>query len=556
MKLLVGLPIALLLSSLVLDRTRLMAAVSPLVGVYTYHSDNMRTGWNSQETVLTQSNVNTRQFGRLWDRPVDGQMYAQPLYAPAVKINATDTRNLVFVATEHNSVYAFDADTGGDAPLWQVNLGPSVPNSAFGGCLDIDGPEHGITGTPVIDSATGTLYVVARTLENDVQHFALHALQIANGQEKPGWPAAIQGSVTGNGGGNVGGKIMFDARIHIQRPGLLLLNGRVLIGFGSYCDDAIERYHGWVFSFSASDPNQAPLIFNTTPDDSEGPFAESAGGIWQAGYGLAADDFGRVFVQTGNGLFNADLGGRNVGNSVIRLNTTGGTLSFDPYPWNFFTPSNERDLDTQDRDLGSGGVMVIPDQLGSATPRLLVGAGKDGVLRLLNRDYLGGFTGRTNPAAPDHALQSYASGPAFCGPAYWEGPDGPYVFVTGLGNVLQSLRLGTDPNQGGRSVLTFAAGSQAAFKYPPPTPVVSSNGRTAGTGIVWLLRRDTAALYAYKAEDLSLLWQSGPFGTDDSLNGPVVKFSLPIVANGRVYAGMKTDGAHGRLVCFGLRSGG
>src|SRR5262249_42314198 len=155
------------------------------------------------------------------------------------------------------------------------------------------------------------------------------------GQELAGWPAAIQGSVTGNGGGNVGGKIMFDARIHIQRPGLLLLNGRVLIAFGAYCDDAIERYHGWIFSFSASDPNQLPLIFNTPPDDSAGPFAESAGGIWQSGYGLAADGLGRVFAMTGNGLFNADLGGRNVGNSFIRLTTDGGTLNFDPYPWNY-----------------------------------------------------------------------------------------------------------------------------------------------------------------------------------------------------------------------------
>jgi outer membrane protein assembly factor BamB len=553
-KFLAGLLMALLASSLVLNRARPMAAASPPVGIYTYHGDNMRTGWNSHETVLTQANVSTRQFGHLWERAVDGQIYAQPLYVPDMKINGTDTRNVVFVATEHNSVYAFDADGGSDAPLWQVNLGPSVPNEIMGGCLDIEGPEHGITSTPVIDPASGTLYAVARTLANGQQHYALHALQIATGQELPGWPAAIQGSVTGDGGGNVGGKIMFDARIHHQRPGLLLLNGRVLIGFGAYCDDAIVRYHGWIFSFSASDPNQPPLIFNTTPDASEGPFAESAGGIWQAGYGLAADEFGHLYVQTGNGLFNADLGGRNVGNSVVRLNTDGGTLSFDPFPWNYFTPSNERDLDARDQDMGSGGVMVIPEQPPSATPHLLVGAGKDGVLRLLNRDYLGGFTGRTNHLAPDKAIQSIAIGPAFCGPAYWEGPDGPYIFSAGLGSYLQSFRLGTDANAGGRSKLTPAFTNESTFKYPPPTPAVSSDGRKAGTGIVWVLRRDKATLCAYNAENLSLLWQSGPAGTDDALGGKVVKFTVPIVANGKVYACMKTDGAHGHLVCYGLRA--
>ncbi len=420
-------------------------------------------------------------------------------------------------------------------------------------CNDIEGPEYGITGTPVIDPSTGTLFVVAKTLENGQQHYALHALQIATGQEQPGWPAAVEGSVAGEGGGSVGGKIMFDARIHHQRPGLLLLNGRVVIGFGSHCDHEIMRYHGWVFSFSASDPNQPPLIYNTSPEQSAGPFAESAAAIWQSGFGLAADEAGDVFFETGNGLFNADLGGRNVGNSFVRLTTRGETLAFDPNPQNFFTVSNERMLDSKDQDQGSGGAMVIPDQPGSTTPHLLIGCGKDGVIRLLNRDFLGGHTGRNNPSAKDNAVQDVPGiGGTWCGPAYWEGPDGPAVFFTGSNNRLRKYHLGTDASQGGKSLLTLAGTSSTTFRSPSPTPVVSSSGQTAGTGIVWVLRRDDNSLRAYSAEDLSPLWQSSQAGAD-ALGGQVVKFTVPVVANGKVYAGMKTDGTHGHLVCYGLR---
>jgi len=550
---LAGLSTVLVAGSFLFSPSRLAADVLSEAAVYTYHGDNMRTGWHSHETALTQANVNTTQFGRLWDRPVDGQVYAQPLYAPGVKINDTETRNIVFVATEHNSVYAFDADTGGDAPLWQVNLGKSVPNTGAGGvgCNDIEGPEYGITGTPVIDPASGTLYVVVKSLENGQQHLALHALQIASGQEKPGWPAAIQGSVSGNGGGNVGGKIMFDARIHHQRPGLLLLNGRVVVGIGSHCDHEITRYHGWVFSFNASDPNQPPLIFNATPDQSAGPFAESAGGIWQSGFGLATDDAANIYFETGNGLFNADLGGRNVSNSFVRLTTAGDTLAFDPNPQNFFTPSNERNLDAKDQDEGSGGAMVIPDQPGSTTAHLLIGCGKDGVIRLLNRDFLGGHTGRNNPNAKDNAIQDVPGiGGTWCGPAYAEGPNGPAIFFTGSRNRLRSFRLTTDPSQGGKSMLAPAATHSTMYQFPSPTPVVSSNGRTAGTGIVWVLRRDDGTLRAFHAETLAQLWQSS---AADALGGKVVKFTVPIVANGRVYATMKTDDTHGHLVCYGLR---
>jgi PQQ-like domain len=552
---LVGLPVSLLAGTLFLIRAGPIAAQGDAVGIYTYHGDNKRLGWNSHETLLSHATVNATRFGKRWSRPVDGQVYAQPLYAPALDLGTLGKHNVLFVATEHNSVYAFDADTGGDVPLWKVSLGPSVPSPSVMKCGDIEGPEYGITGTPVIDPATRTLYVVAKSWESGQQFFRLHALDIATGQSRPGWPVTIQGSVEGNGGGSAGGRIAFNPAIQLQRPGLLLLNGRVVVAFGSTCDDDIMQYHGWVFSYNASDPAQAPLIFNTTPDWSEGPFPESAGGIWQAGSGLAADDAGNIYFETGNGLFNADMGGRNVGDSFVKLSTDGGSLTFTPSPANFFTPSNERLLDKSDGDVGASGAMVIPDQVGTKTPRLLVGSGgKDGVIRLLDRDFLGGHTGRLNSNAPDNTLQNVkGNSGTWCGPAYWEGPDGSYIYYTGTGDRLRQFRLGTNPDGSGGSWLILVAKSSNFFGtgrngFPAATPVISSNGQATGTGIIWALRRGESVLRAYNAEDVSKqLWTSGD-DPANALDGEVVKFSLPIVVNGKVYAGTKTS-----ICCYGLK---
>jgi hypothetical protein len=535
------------------------------VGVYTYHGDNRRLGWNERETALSHANVNTAHFGRLWSRPVEGQVYAQPLYVPDVDLGEAGVHNLVCVATEHNRLYAFDADAGGKDPLWETDLGPSVPNSIDGvPCSDIEGPEYGITGTPVIDPATRTIYVVSKTFENGLQFYRLHARDIATGRTRPGWPVMIRGSVAGNGGGSEGGRITFQPRIQLQRAGLMLLNGRVIIAFASHCDLGIEYFHGWLFSYSAADPTQPPVVFNTTPDLSDGPFQESAGGIWQAGCAPAADEVGNIYFETANGLFNADQGGRNVGDSFVRLSSAGGTLTFTPDPANFYTPSNERNLDANDRDLGTGGAVVLPDQKDTTTPHLIVGGAKDGVFRLLNRDYLGGFTGRRDSTAVDNALQSmpgaaaWPAGIVYSAPAYWEGPDANYLFCTRYRSPLYRLRLGTNPNGSGASWLIVDGQTKESFGStwspfnPSGPPVVTSNGRSSGSGIVWVLRRDDDTLRAYKAEDLGLLWHSGQAAAD-ALGGRVVKFTTPIVANGKVYCGMKTDGAHGQIVCYGLR---
>jgi outer membrane protein assembly factor BamB len=544
------------LAALVLPSLSPAAAQEGPVGVYTYHNDNHRTGWNRHEVQLTHATVTPDRFGKLWSRPVDGQVYAQPLYAPALNMGAAGTRNVVFVATEHNSVYAFDADTGGSAPLWQRSLGPSVPiaeivtrdpgdpNTERRPCPDIEGPEYGITGSPVIDPATQTLYVVAKTSVNQQQIYRLHALDVRTGQEREGWPVEIRGSVAGDGGGSVNGQIAFDPFLHLQRAGLLLLNGRVIIAFGAHCDFKINRYHGWLFSYNTANPAATPHIFNSTPENSLGAFLEAAGGIWQGGFGPAADDAGNIYIETGNGLFNADLGGPNVGDSFVKLSTAGGTLSFTPDPANFYTPNNERELDRQDLDLGSGGAMVIPDQTGTSTPRLVIGAGKDGVIRLLNRDFLGGHNGRASSTRRglDEAVHQFRlSGFAFGGPAYWEGPSGSTIFYTANGDRLRQLRLGPHPDGSGRSGLTQSAQSTLRFAgHPCPTPVVSSSGRTAGTGIVWVLRRDDNSLRAFNAEDVTKpLWDSRQIA-ENRLDGNVVKFTVPIVANGKVYAATKT----------------
>jgi hypothetical protein len=541
------------------------AAQAALVGVVTYHYDNQRTGWNRRETLLTHATVTPSRFGKRWSRSVDGQVYAQPLYLPALDMGAAGTRNVVFVATEHNSVYAFDADTGGDGPLWQVSLGLSVPTSEVTvrdavdpnpddrPCAAVEGPEYGITGTPVIDPATQTLYVVAETFENRQPLYRLHALDVRTGQSRTGWPVEIKGSVAGDGGGNVDGQIAFDPSIQLQRAGLLLLNRRVIVSFAAYCDFKINRYHGWLFSYNAANPAEPPKIYNSTPDLSLGAHEEAAGGIWQAGFAPAADDAGNIYFATGNGLFNADLGGRNVGNSFVKLSTAGGSLTFTPNPANFYTPNEERELDRSDFDLGSGGTMVIPDQTGTSTPRLLVGAGKDGIIRLLNRDFLGGHHGRPSSERPglDEALQNVrVNAGIFSGPAYWEGPTGSSLYYTALGDRLRQFRLGPHPDGSGRSGLTQTARSAVAFDtgYPNPTPIVSSNGSTAEVGIVWLLRREDDSLRAFNAENVAVeLWHSRQ-NPEDALDGSVVKFTLPIVANGKVYAGTKTH-----IVCYGLR---
>ena len=329
----VGLASALLLSASALAQT----------SVTTQHNDAARTGANLTETVLTTTNVNVSQFGKIFERVVDDEIYAQPLYVEGVIIPGLGIRNVVYVATNNDSVYAFDADDpAAAAPLWRVNYtDPAagiIPVSrtdvgqACGTYVDFAG-KIGIVGTPVIDSVSQTMYFVVRTKENGTFVQRLHAIDIRDGRERPGSPLVVQASVVGTGDGrDAQNNIAFNPRTQNQRAGLLLDHGTVYITWASYCDQG--PYHGWILGYDAASLQQV-MVYNTTPDG-------GLGGIWQSGAGLSADPTGNLYGLTGNGSFNGDIGGMNFGNSFIKVSPTGALLDwFTPFNWSFLNATDE-----------------------------------------------------------------------------------------------------------------------------------------------------------------------------------------------------------------------
>ena len=526
--------------------------VSAQVNVMTYHNDNARTGQNLNEAVLTPANVNVATFGKLFSYPVDGYVYAQPLYVSNVGIPGQGIYNLVFVATEHDSVYAFDADGFTPGPLWQVSfLDPAngVTTVPAGDVLTGDlVPEIGITSTPVIDGNTGTLYVVAKTKEvggDGSVHYVqrLHAIDIATGAEKFGGPAVIANTIlaadgsyvyvsgptiVGSGDGSVDGStVVFNALRQLNRPGLLLLNGVVYSAWGSHGDNG--PYHGWIVGHDAQ---TLALVaeFNTTPDD-------SAGSVWMSGGALAADDHGNIYISSGNGTFTpTGAGSPAYGDSVLALTT-------DLNVADFFTPWNQATLDDNDVDLGSGGVMLLPDQPG-AQPHLMLAAGKTGAIYLIDRDNLGGY--QECGSTCDNVVQVLPDGTiggAFDTPAYFNG----LVYYHGSwGDVLHAFQLSN-------GLLSQVSQSSTPFGYPGATPSISANG--SDNGIVWTLQVDAyfssgpAVLHAYDAGNLANeLYNSGT-APADQLDG-AVKFTVPTVANGKVYVSTQSS-----LAVFGLLSG-
>ncbi len=391
--------------------------------VLTNHNDNARTGLNAAETLLTHADVNPGQFGKLFSLPVDGYVYAQPLYAANVFFPGQGTHDVVFVATEHNSVYAFDADSnaGPDAgPLWHVNLGPSVPQAdVISGDMP---PETGITGTPVIDPATGTLYLVAKTKENGLYFQRVHALDVATGREKFGGPAVISALVSGVGDGNDGqGNVPFNPLREHQRGGLALSGGTVYVPWASHGDNG--PYHGWVIGFDAHTLRQI-LTFNDTPNG-------GLGGIWMAGMAPAVDETGALFLSTGNGTYDASVpGGYEYGDSMIKLDPSA------PRVADYFTPFNQGSLDAVDNDLGAGGLLLLPDQPG-AHPHLLVGAGKEGRIYLVDRDNMGGYS--TSRDAVVQSLPGALGYGSYGTPAFFNGT----VYYLGAGDVLKAFTLGS-----------------------------------------------------------------------------------------------------------------
>jgi LysM repeat protein len=518
------------------------------VSVTTWRNDIARTGQNLNETILNTSNVNPTQFGKLFSQPVDGYVYAQPLYLPGVTIGG-QSHNVVFVATENDSVYAFDADTNGGSnasPLWFASMLTTAHGAAAGATTvssntvgtDII-PQLGITGTPVIDPTNGTLYVVSFTQEGTSFFLRLHALDVASGAEKFGGPVVITATVPGTGNGSSGGTLALDPEWQNQRPGLLLLNGIVYIGFGSHGDNG--PWHGWILGYNEQTLQQTGA-FCTSPNG-------VGGGIWMGGAGLAADvldpvnhPYGRIFLATGNGDYTATApyaAGMDYGDSILNLDLTNGV----PTIQDEFTPSNQAELDAFDGDQGSGGLLIVPTQTSGSYPYLLVQAGKMGEVYLLNRESLGGYN-----TAGDQVVQQLPNAVGNVGtwtmPAYWNGT----VYYWGTKDTLKAFPLMN-------GLLTGpTATSSETYGYPGANPAISANGNTQG--IVWSIESDAymtsgpAVLMAHSASNVSTTLYSSSTNSSRDTPGYAVKFTVPTVVNGKVYVG-----AQSQISVYGLLSG-
>ncbi len=524
-----------LLTTLIAHSNNAHAAAAANQAVTTYKYNNAHSGSDANETTLTTANVNTATFGKRVTYPVDGQVYAQPLYLPNLTIGGA-VHNVAFIETENDSIYAFDADaTTAGAPLWHdsfLSAGVTPVPYTLLACADLQ-PASGITGTPVIDSTTNTMYVVVYTYENSTPVYRLHALNVTTGQERAGSPTILQGSVTGTGSGQVGGKIVFDPLKERQRGALVFSNGQLYIPFGSFCD--IGPYHGWIMSYSYSNSQfQQTAIYNNT--------ANGAGsGIWGGGGPLVADTNGNIYLMSGNGDFDLNTGGVDAGDVFARLNAQ---LQLQDY----FAPFNQYCLNTTDADLGSGGPLLVPGQ------NELIGGSKEGRFYVVNAANMGKYTIDPNlgtACAPaelqrtdvDKITEEFAPGTVggiYSTPSYWKTPTAQYIYLGGSGSPTKAFQLQAN------GLLSTAPTSQTSesFGFTGGNTVVSGNGTS--NGILWLIDNN-AVLRAYDATNLANeLYNSNQNVARDGLDS-YEKFTLPIVANGEVFVGT-TD----NLTIYGL----
>lgn len=548
---------SLVLAILCAPTAILLAQTPTPVTVPTWQYDLAHSGANTQETALTPANVNVNTFGKLFPLPVDGSVYAQPLYVPGLTMSDGQVHNVLFVATENDTMYAFDADSnvGANAsPIWKVSLLDAAHGAGSGATAvpwqdtrspDV-APSIGITGTPVINPATNTMYVVAATKENGVYFSRLHAINIITGAEHANSPVAITATVAGTGNGSSGGKLSFDPLWQNQRPALDYYNGYVYIGYSSHGDD--EPWHGWLFAYNATTLAQSAVVcFSPNGYGS---------GIWSSGAGMPIDEDvpgGRMFVVTGNGTRTSGVkfpfsGSTGYGESVIDFHlANGGLMATDDFTAFNFSTLNKRDL-----DLASSGLLMPPDQQGEY-PHILVAASKEGRTIVLNRDSLGGYApGGTSNTNALQDIPGQTQG--YWGtPTYWNGQ----VYMWGVSNV---------PDASGQApvdvpkmfklddgILDVAPTSKSTITsaWPGSTFSISSNGDQ--DGIAWAVRSDQfntngpAVLYAWNANDLTdLLYESNANAKRDAA-GPANKFAIPVVTNGKVYVA-----THGQVDVYGL----
>lgn len=529
--------------------TSLQAQTPTPVTVPTWRYDLTHSGANLKETALTLANVNVNSFGKLFALKVDGSVYAQPLYVPGLTMSDGQVHNVVFIATENDSVYAFDADSNGGAnanPIWQISLLTAAHGAGAGatavpykdtGSPDI-APVIGITGTPAIDTATNTMYVVAATKENGAYFSRLHAINILTGAEKPNSPVNITATIAGTGNGSTGGHLTFDALWSNQRPALDFYNGHVYIGYAAHGD--LGPYHGWLFAYDGTTLAQTAVI-SLSPNG-------LGSGIWSSGAGMPIDEDapgGRMFVVTGNGPHTPNVtfpfsGSTGYGESVVDFSLANGTLTAT----DDFTAYNYADLNDSDLDLGAGGLLMAPDQAGDH-PHLLIVAGKEGRLLVLNRDNLGGYA--PGGSSNTNALQDIFGeiNGCWCTPAYWNNK----IYIWTENDVAKEFDL-----DGG--VMSTTPLDQATIKsaFPSPSFSISSNGTQEG--IAWAVRSDQfntrgpLVLYAWDANDLSsVLYESDTNSARDA-GGAANRFSTPVVTNGKVYVA-----ANGEVDVYGLFNG-
>jgi len=496
--------------------------------VITYHYDNQRTGQNLNEVTLTPANVNSTKFGKLGEFTVDGKVDAQPLYLSNVSISG-NKKNILYVVTEHGSVYAFDADSINGmtaASLWKTStLGSGETTSDNRGCGQVS-PEIGITATPVIDRTRNAIYVIAMSKNSAGNYFQrLHALDLATGAELFSGPKNITATYPGSGDNSSGGNVVFDPKQYKERPGLLEINGTIYTTWASHCD--IRPYTSWVMASSASSLAQTSVL-NLVPNGSDG-------GIWMSGAAPAADVAGNIFFLEGNGTFETTLtaqglpSNKDCGNCFVKLSTSGGLALVD-----YFTPHNTIAESNADLDLGSGGAIVLPDMKDAtgATRRLAVGGGKDSTIYVADRDNMGKFNANT-----DQIYQAIPmGGQVFSMPAYFNGT----VYIAVVGNALKAF-----PVTNAKLASVPSSQSTHVFSYPGVTPSVSASG--ASNGIVWAIENSGAILFAYDATDLTKeLYNSNQAANSrDHFSGN--KFITPMVVNGKVYVGTPNS-----VAVFGL----
>ena len=488
--------------------------------ILTYHNDNARTGQNLNETILTTGNVAFATFGKVGFYPADGKVDAEPLYASSVAVPSNGLHNLLIVATEHDSVYAFDADTG--ATVWRTSTLMSGETSSDSRSCGQVIPEIGVTATPVIDRTrgpNGAIYVVAMSKDGAGHyHQRLHALDLALGTELFGGPVEISATYPGTGDGSNGTSVIFDPGQYKERAALLLLSGVIYLAWASHCD--IRPYTGWVMGYSASSLTQTTVI-NLVPNGSEGA-------IWMSGAGLAADSAGNVYFLDANGDFDANLNAQgfpssgNYGNAFMKLSTATGLSVAD-----YFEMYNQQQENSSDTDLGSGGAMVLPDLSDGSghTLHLAVGAGKDTNLYVVNRDSMGKFSSSSNNIFQE--LPGVLSGGVYAMPAYFNGN----VYYGSVGNPIRAFQISN-----GKLSSTATVQTANSFGYPGTTPSVTANGTS--NGILWAVENGgTAVLHAYDATTLNELYNSNQASGVRDQFGAGNKFITPMIVNGKVFVG-------------------